>query len=384
MEALFALCSLFGTVVGMVAFVGVLVWWGQHQAKVQRQRFAQAAQQLGLTLAGDHAAHGSRDDVGVRVVLTTESRGSGKNRRQVRVTRYFAHPDPPLRMGLAVSEQTAFFGELLDFAGLSNDITLGDAALDSALRIRALEPDHARAVLLDAGIGPAILAACAAGRFSLDDNGAALQHDGWAVHAHEIQRRLDPLHAVARGIAAARRRWRAGWEHALDASWGGLALTESLTYDPSRTQLYGRIGDTTIQVAVVTEKGTLVTRAEARFDPPLGLGMQVYRTGVAQNLGKLFGAQDVQVGVPEFDVLFTVKASDEAGVRRVLGDGGGAHAILKMASIAADVSADDQAIRASVGGVVGDPRAVAGLVRAMSEAARAVRGGGAVAAGAYR
>lgn len=384
MEALLALCSVFGAVVGMVAFVGVIAWWGQHQAKVRKQRFAQAAQQLGLTLAGDQAATGSRDDVWVRVVLTTESRGSGKNRRQVKVTRYFAHPDPPLRMGLELSEQAAFFGDLLDFAGLSNDITLGDAALDAALRIKALDADHARAVLLDAHVGPAILAACASGRFALDDSRAFLQHDGWAVDAHDIRRRLDPLHAVARGIAAARRRWRAAWEHALDGSWGGLAATDGLTYDPARTQMYGRVADTTIQVAVTTERGTLVTRAEARFDPPLGLGMQVYRTGVAQNLGKLFGAQDVQVGVPEFDVLFTVKASDEAGVRRVLGDGGGAHAILKMASMAADVSADDQGIRASVGGVVSDPRAVAGLVRAMSEAARAVRGGGAVAAGAYR
>ena len=143
------------------------------------------------------------------------------------------------------------------------------------------------------------------------------------------------------------------------------------------------MGDPTNQRAVTTEKGKLDTRAEARFDPPLGLGMQVYRTGLAENLGKLFGAQDVQVGEPEFDAVFTVKARDEANVKQVLANGA-AQAILQLAAIAEDVSADDQAIRVSVPGVMSDPRAVATLVRAMGEAARAVRGGGVVALGAFR
>ncbi|UJR78456.1 hypothetical protein [Sandaracinus amylolyticus] len=384
MEALLGLVVMLAIGGAFVAFVVLLVVLGQKQAQKNRERFARAAEALGLTLQGTHEAVAVRDGIAVRVHLTSESRGSGKSRRRVNVTRYYAYPDPPLRMGLELSEQTAFFGDLLDFAGLSNDVTLGDAALDAALRIKALETDHARAVLREPMVGPPILEACRIGRFALADGQGFMQHDQWALDAPQLGARLDCLHRVMHALVAARRRWRASWEHALDGAWGAIATTEGMTYDAARSQLYGRVADTSVQVVVTTEKGALVTRAEARFEPPLGLGLSVYRTGVAQNLGKLLGAQDVQVGVAAFDALFTVKATDEAGARRALG-GEAADAIVRISSLARDVSADDGAIRVHIDGVAHDPRAVGALVRAMCEAARGMRGVGAAApAGVYR
>ncbi|AKF09052.1 hypothetical protein [Sandaracinus amylolyticus] len=384
MEALFGLVVLLAIGGSFVAFVVLLVVLGQRQAQASRERFARSVEALGLTLQGTHEAVAVRDGVGVRVQLTSESRGSGKHRRRVNVTRYYAYPDPPLRMGLELSEQTAILGDLLDFAGLSSDVVLGDPALDAALRIKAIEPDHARAVLREPTVGPPVLEACRIGRFALADGQAFLQHDGWALDAPQLGARLGCLHRATHALIAARRRWRATWEHALDASWGAIATTEGLTYDATRSQIYGRVADTSVQVVVTTEKGALVTRAEARFDPPLGLGLSVYRTGVAENVGKLFGAQDVQVGVAAFDAAFTVKARDEAGARRALG-GEAAEAIVRIATIARAVSADDAGIRVQLDGVAHDARAVGTVVRALAEAARGMRGvGGAVPAGAYR
>lgn len=369
--------------IGAVGVVLLAVWLSSAQAKRSRRQFAESARALGLTPHGEHEASGTRDGVGVRLVLTTETRGSGKNRRKVRVTRYYAFLDPPLRMGIAVGEQTAFFGELLDLAGLSSDITLGDDALDRALRIRALEPDHARAILRSEDVRAPILTACARGNFALSDERAFLQHDGWANDQRGISSRLEPLWAVAHAVATARRRWRASWEPALDAAWGGLASSDGLTYDGVRSRLDGRIGDMAIAVGIDTERGALVTRASATFDAPLGLGLSVHRTGFAQNLSKLFGAQDVQVGVPAFDALFTVKAADAEGARRALGDGG-AQAILSLQSIASEITMDDAGMKLRVDGALHDARAVSKLVRALSDAARAMRPGGPVSIGAFR
>lgn len=383
MEALLVILVMGGA---GLAFVGVLVGLIvllSHRSKQQSATFAASVRALGLTQQGSHEASGVRDGIGVRVVLTTESRGSGKNRRRVNVTRYYAQLDPPLRMGLEVHEQTAILGELLDFAGLSSDIELGDPALDAALRIKALEPDHARAILRAPDVQRPILAACAAGRFAISDPHAFLQHDRWAVEQRELSSSLEPLWAVARGLSAARRQWRARWEHALDASWGGLAGTDGLAYDGVRSRLGGRVGETSIDVGIHTERGALVTRASARFAAPLGLGMKVYRTGVAQNIGKLFGAQDVQVGVAAFDAVYTVKATDAEGVRRVLSEGG-ADAILRLQSIASEVTADDAGVSVRVDGVLHDARATSTLVRGLVEAARAMRPGGSVSIGAFR
>lgn len=364
--------------------VGVLAYLisKSHAAKTQL-RFTESARALGLTPQSAHEASGARDGVLVRVVLATERRGSGKNRRTVRVTRYFAELDPPLRMGIAVGEQTAFFGELLDLAGLSGDITLGDDALDRALRIRALEPDHARAILREGAVRAPILSACAAGHFALTDARASLQHDGWSIDVHSISSRLEPLWAIAHGVAAARRRWRASWEPAVDASWGGLASTDGLAYDAMRSRLVGRVGDAMIEVAIGMERGTLVTYARATFPGPLGLGLSVQRTGFAHNVSKLLGSQDVVVGVPAFDTLFTVRAHDEEGARRALADGGG-QAIVSLQSIASEVTADDTGVKVRVDGILHDARAVSTLVRALSDAVRAMRPGGPVSIGAFR
>ncbi|MDQ3031934.1 MAG: hypothetical protein M3Y87_05910 [Myxococcota bacterium] len=383
MAVLFSLFVMFAGGLSIAGFIALVLWLGARSRKRTAAELAASVQALGLTLQGEHQASGVRDGIHVRLVLTTESRGSGKNRRTVRVTRYWAHFDPPLRMSLHVGEQTAFFGDLLDLAGLSNDIELGDPALDAALRIKALEPDHARAVLRAADVQRAILAACAAGSFSITDAHAFVQHDGWVTSQGGIASRLEPLWAVARGIAAARRQCRASWEHAIDASWGGLAGTDGLAYDGARSWLGGRVGETTLDLSVQTERGALVTRASATFAAPLGLGMQVYRTGLAQNLGKLFGAQDVQVGVAEFDALYTVKATDADGVRSALA-GGGAHALLQLQSIASELTVDDAGVKVRVDGVLHDPRAVAMLVRSLSSAATAMRPGGSVSIGAFR
>jgi len=62
--------------------------------------------------------------------------------------------------------------------------------------------------------------------------------------------------------------------------------------------------------------------AQAWAEPAAELGdLRVYREGLLSKLGKALGGQDVQLGNPDFDKAFMVKASNPAGVPRLLGAG---------------------------------------------------------------
>jgi len=60
---------------------------------------------------------------------------------------------------------------------------------------------------------------------------------------------------------------------------------------------------------------TPYTRVRAKAIEPMPLVTKVYREGLLSTVGKLIGTQDVEVGQPEFDEKFMVKADDVAAAR---------------------------------------------------------------------
>jgi hypothetical protein len=60
------------------------------------------------------------------------------------------------------------------------------------------------------------------------------------------------------------------------------------------------------------------TRMRAPFPNPSGFRFSFHRASVFSQLGTLFGMQDIEVGYPEFDKDFVIKANDEASVRSLL------------------------------------------------------------------
>jgi hypothetical protein len=57
------------------------------------------------------------------------------------------------------------------------------------------------------------------------------------------------------------------------------------------------------------------TRMRAPYVNPDGFRFTIYRKGIFSDLGKLLGMQDIEVGDPEFDEAFIIKATDEFRVR---------------------------------------------------------------------
>lgn len=70
---------------------------------------------------------------------------------------------------------------------------------------------------------------------------------------------------------------------------------------------------------VSTGKSSIVyTRLRAPYVNRDGFRFQIYRAGLLSGLGTLLGMQDIDVGVPEFDSQFVVKANEDRQVRKLL------------------------------------------------------------------
>jgi hypothetical protein len=61
------------------------------------------------------------------------------------------------------------------------------------------------------------------------------------------------------------------------------------------------------------------TRMRAPFPNPSGFRFSIHRASIFSYLGSLLGMQDIQVGYPEFDDAFVVKANNEAAVMSLCG-----------------------------------------------------------------
>lgn len=70
--------------------------------------------------------------------------------------------------------------------------------------------------------------------------------------------------------------------------------------------------------AVSTGKVTVVyTRMRAPYVNPSGFRFTIYRENIFSPIGRLFGMQDVEIGVPEFDDDFVIKGTDESMVKQL-------------------------------------------------------------------
>lgn len=82
------------------------------------------------------------------------------------------------------------------------------------------------------------------------------------------------------------------------------------------------VGPLTVSLDLSTFGRHHLTRIRAPYVNPEGFRFRIYRKTVFDKLGKLLGmqAQNIQVGYPEFDEAFVIKANNENRVRELLSD----------------------------------------------------------------
>jgi len=312
------ICLAISVIGGIIALVVGIVVWGRKQRALSLANFARLAQQYGLTLHGPQQMSGPFGRGQLQEALTTERRGSGKHQHTVSVTCYRLRHPGRLRMGLTVTPQSAFFGDIADALGLVNDIKVGRSDLDDVVRIAAVDPNHAVAVLSGEAVARALIAARHLGRFRLNDEEAFTQHDGWVGDGARLEANVRPLGAAVDALAEARAQHRAHWEAEVDRVWGALTSTEGFHYVPQHSVLRASTPSGTVELAVGLHGAGLVTHARISVARPLGYGIQMSRAGALTSVGKLFGMQDVNIGVPVLDDAYVIKATNEQGARTTL------------------------------------------------------------------
>jgi hypothetical protein len=84
-----------------------------------------------------------------------------------------------------------------------------------------------------------------------------------------------------------------------------------------RCKVQAQVGPWTVTPDTSTsdEDGKIpVTRLRAPYVNADGFRFTIYRKGFFNDLGKLLGIQDIEVGDPEFDEAFIIKGNDEGKV----------------------------------------------------------------------
>jgi len=66
------------------------------------------------------------------------------------------------------------------------------------------------------------------------------------------------------------------------------------------------------------DDGPTYTRMRAPYVNKDGFRFTIYRKGFFSGLGKVLGMQDIEVGYPEFDEAFIIKANDDSRARALL------------------------------------------------------------------
>lgn len=376
-----ALCFGLAFAAALVGLITALVLWGRHAAEQRARAFTALATRYGLTQTSPHHLGGPLGRGWIDVVLTTESRGSGKNRRTVSVTRYRVRHPVPLRMGLKVHAQSQLFGDIAEALGMVSDLRVGRTDLDDAMRIGAIDPTHAVAVLTPDAVAFAILGARGLNRFYVNDAEVFAQHDGWVTDPARFEQFARPLGSVVDALAEARARHRAAWELELDRVWGPLASGEGLEYAAQRSALIASRDVGTIEIVVEVDT-QLQTVARITIARPLGYGLEMYRTSVMQTLGKLFGAQDVTIGVPALDDAYTIKATNEAGARSVLASVSAD--LLRIHESFATLRVVDGGLEAKHAALLTDPVKTTAILRSLARIRDALAGSAGEPSSAFR
>jgi hypothetical protein len=131
--------------------------------------------------------------------------------------------------------------------------------------------------------------------------------------------------------------------------WQQLSREIGGTYVESRflkgDKVVARAKDWTVTLDIYVVSTGHAHHSYTRFRAPYvnrdGFRFTVYRKSIFSGLGKLFGMQDVDIGVPEFDDDFVVKGTDESRLRTLFASPRLREGLAGQPSIKVDVKDDD-------------------------------------------
>ncbi len=110
------------------------------------------------------------------------------------------------------------------------------------------------------------------------------------------------------------------------AAWKELARDVGAEYVPGglfrSSKVVARLRGSTLTLDTYSvpsgDSSTTYTRIRAPLEIRDGFQFTVFREGLVGKIDKALGMQDLEIGIPEFDDAFVVRANDETRVRALL------------------------------------------------------------------
>lgn len=88
------------------------------------------------------------------------------------------------------------------------------------------------------------------------------------------------------------------------------------------SKVVAKAGEWTIVLDTYTvstgKSSTTYTRMRAPYINPEGFRFKIYNAGIFTDIGKWFGMQDINIGVPHFDDCYVIKGNNEDKVKQLL------------------------------------------------------------------
>ncbi|MCC6877500.1 MAG: hypothetical protein IT378_24550 [Sandaracinaceae bacterium] len=370
------------------ALVFGIFGWQIYAHRRDTRRWLESAAQLGLSVepydASRHREHifagspsfrqvmhgvrgGVPVTVGIRVVIT----GSGKNRRKHYYT--YAQANFPSSLGLGLSVRpVGIVGSFFQALAGASDLAVGHPEVDRLYDIHAVEARAAAQILTTPYVGEALVGL--AGRQfkpEISDGVVRCETTGRVTDAAQLAIALDSAIELARRVASARSATTTELDQALGTAWRLVAGSRNFEFDRASARIAGRLEGVAIEARVETRPAGRFTVFEARFDRPLGVGLQISKQGSLTKIASFFGWQDIEVGDPFFDGRFVVKGQPVERVKALLTPEVRAHLVSLQDQVAQLVVKDDR-LTAEVAWLIVEPEWVEGGLVAVARAAAAL------------
>ncbi len=300
------------------ATVGAIVV-AVKSAQKRKQRWAQAAETLGFSMdPGPRSSRKRRGSLDSEMFVQREegqevyigiysiSKGSGSTRSTTFYTYVDVFFSRSLHLALEVgNEKTGFW------ASPSADLQLGHAAADQALRLRARDPDEARALLLPTLWGKLAQTMATRTVYFNDERVCVERKSTRLSDVPSLKELLAEAEGLHRQILVAFEKMpESAHAETLASSWPQAASAHQATYRVADHQITRQTPNWSLQIRDVLENSLWTTRVELKFLVPISEFELRFETTGAK-VKKFFGAQDIEIANSEFDSLFVIKGVEE-------------------------------------------------------------------------
>lgn len=338
--------------------IGAVIFFAFKRAKKNRTGWQQLATKLNMSVAAPSGLGLTGTYRERPVDISVAVRGGSESREVFTYSKASFRHDLRLLLGI---ETRGFVGSIL---GSGGDAKIGSASFDDAFSAFCYDHGVLREFLLTELpsvetsnlLGDLILAQRTGLRIRINDAFVCVERSGDSADEDVVRQMLDTAVRLADRFDAVRRIFPlAAWEIQAFENWNRVAGTLGMTFSRDDFRISGVIDGFRIEATVKSDRQKWQTILRVDFPSSLATGLQIMPENSIHRAMAWVGAQDIRVGIEDFDAAFVVKAKNETVARQKLGPDV-CRGLVGLKNQSDDLRIDDTSLSATFAEVVGDPQ----------------------------